>query len=79
MNFLKFVKVLIVGPEKSIGELLTELAQEIERAGQIELEAQRILHGCCSKCGVKLLKNHPSYHCLPDCASHLTDPYKEQE
>lgn len=58
---------------------LEELAAQIEQAGRIALIEQRILQGCCSECGLKLPANNPSYHCEPDCASHLTDRCKGEE
>ena len=60
-------------------QLVNDLKKEIEFAGALKLEALRILLGCCAKCGVKLPENCPSYHCVPDCESHLADPCKEQE
>lgn len=60
-------------------QLVNDLKKEIELAGQLDLQAQRILHGCCAKCGVKLPENCPSYHCVPDCESHLAAPSEEEE
>ena len=60
-------------------QLVNDLKKEIELAGQLELQAQRILLGCCAKCGVKLPDNSPSYHCVPDCESHLTDRCEQEE
>ena len=69
----------IIGKTPPLSELLAELTQEIELAGQLERQAQRILHGCCAKCGVKLPDNSPSYHCVPDCQTHLADRCEEEE
>ena len=58
--------------------LFKELARNIEQVGQIEQQNQRILLGCCAYCGQKLPENNPSYHCQPDCRSHLAARYKEE-
>lgn len=59
-------------------QLANELKKEIELAGALEAQAQCILLGCCAHCGVKLPENCPSYHCVPDCESHLADRCEEE-
>lgn len=61
-----------------IEQFLKHLKENIELAGRIEQQNQRILFGCCKYCGVKLPENTSLYYCQPDCNAHLAARYKEK-